>query len=127
MASDEGYIRLSFQESMDLVPLASEDQTKTGVKRYMSTRAAWLPGSDLPNIYPPSSRGKHGAAFGGNVYSQGALATCRALAEAEDKRGLASNERLGIHVGYYSFRPYSGRHAGVFIITSYPWDGHQVA
>jgi len=106
---------------MDLIPLASEDQTKNGVKRYMSTRAAWLPGSDLPNIYPPSSRenGKHGAAFGGNVYSQGALATCRALAEAEDKRGLASHQRLGIHVGYYSFQPFSGRHVGVSIIT-YP-------
>lgn len=87
---------------MDLRQLPTEDPAKGGVTRYMATRAAWLPGSDLPNIVPYVGRGRHGAAFGGNVYSQGALATCRALAADEDKRGLANNERLGLHVSYDS-------------------------
>ena len=92
---------------MDLLKLPSGDSDKGTVKRYMGTRAAWLPGSDLPflsglaGLGKPFAKVKHGAAFGGNVYSQGALATCRALAEEEEKKGLANTERLGLHVSYH--------------------------
>lgn len=103
MEPDQEYSRLTFQESMDLIQLPSADAGKTGVRKYMGTRAPWLPGNELPNVSLVVGSKKHGAAFGGNVYSQAALATCRALAEAEDKKGLVNSQRLGLHVSSFPF------------------------
>ena len=75
------------------------------LRRYMGTRAAWLPGADLGDVNVPSIRtGKkmpgHNAAFGGHVYAQGALAMCRAQADAEKTKGT---KHLGLHVCEFPF------------------------
>ncbi len=103
--------RLAFQEQMEIVKLppstAAKQSAQDGegeVRRYMGKRAAWLPGAgDIPatGFY---GRGKpmpraHTAAYGGHVYSQSALAVCRAWREEEDRRGVKEEERLGLHVG----------------------------
>jgi hypothetical protein len=96
--------RLPFHEQLKLVELPTETGNEYG-KRYMSTRKAYLPGEEL-EVHADSVReGKnversHTAAYGGQVYAQSALATCRALAEDEKQRGVDSSKRLGLHVGY---------------------------
>lgn len=105
MASGQtrGDYRLPFSEQLNLVELPTET-SKESVKRYMSTRKAYLPGEEL-EVHADSVReGKkversHTAAYGGQVYAQSALATCRALAENEKKRGVGSSKHLGLHVG----------------------------
>ena len=91
--------RQTFQEAMELVSLPSADQTK----RYMSVRAPWLPGSDIPQLREHIGLGKvfpamPFAAFGGHVYAQSGLAVCRAVEELESSRGINSKRRLGLHV-----------------------------
>jgi hypothetical protein len=99
--------RLSFQEAMDIVELPAQsghESNSKPMKRYMGTRAAWLPGSDLPlnaTSAPegmPSKPPTYKAAFGGQVYAQSALATCRALVDAQKKKGVKDPNRLGLHV-----------------------------
>jgi hypothetical protein len=80
------------QEALNLVKLPSEGQAR----RFMSTRAAYLPGSDYTAEYAHLSA--HKAAFGGHVYAQAALAVARAWREMEDEKGSRSSERLDIHV-----------------------------
>jgi hypothetical protein len=99
MPSDDD-TRQSFQEAMALVELSAKEGG-AAAKRFMGTRAAWLPGSDImpqdPEQAQASHRG-HTAAYGGHVYTQSGLAVCRAWKELEDKRGVKDSERLGIHV-----------------------------
>lgn len=109
--TDDG--RLSFQEMIDLVDLPSGgESTNTSVKRYMGTRAAWLPGSDISINADSIQEGKsvpalHKAAFGGHVYAQATLAICRTLVQAQEKKGVKGSAPPGLHVrGHFS--PMSG-------------------
>jgi hypothetical protein len=97
--------RLSFQETMDLVELpASGENNNRSVVRYMGTRAAWLPGSDLSvSVQSIRAGGKpvvsaHKAAFGGQVYAQAALSMCRALQDSQKQKGAKATTKLGLHV-----------------------------
>ncbi|KAK4669019.1 uncharacterized protein QC764_700580 [Podospora pseudoanserina] len=90
--------RLSFQEQLELVKLPREGQAH----RYISTRSAYLPGSDF-------AKGKelpsfHSAAFGGHVYAQAGLAAYRAWRETEKEKGVPEHARLDIHTinGYFT-------------------------
>ncbi|KAK0609762.1 thioesterase-like superfamily-domain-containing protein [Bombardia bombarda] len=104
--------RLSFQEMMHLVKLPPVPDSGSGSgsesgppppHRYMSTRAAYIPGAfdfgvadDVPRV--------HNAAFGGHVYAQAGLAACRAWSEIEDGKGVNKSEKLGLHTihGYFT-------------------------
>ncbi|EPE06391.1 acyl- thioesterase ii [Ophiostoma piceae UAMH 11346] len=93
--------RLTYQEAMALSPLLPT--TPGGNARFMSRRAAWLPGSDLHEeldnlkkqgiVFPP-----HTAAFGGHVYAQAAHAVCETLGST------ISKSNLGLHTihGYFT-------------------------
>ncbi|KAK7959520.1 Acyl-coenzyme A thioesterase 8 [Apiospora aurea] len=107
--------RLSFQEYMQLVELPAPSQpygSQHGVqqpKRYMSQRASWMPGIDLPSPMREQMTFK-GAAYGGHVYSQSGLAASKAFAEMReelDKQGKGKQFKgkvFGIHTihGYFS-------------------------
>ncbi|KAK7964227.1 Thioesterase/thiol ester dehydrase-isomerase [Apiospora saccharicola] len=107
--------RLSFQEYMQLVELPQPSQpygNQNGVqqpKRYMSQRASWMPGIDLPSPMREQMAFK-GAAYGGHVYSQSGLAASKAFAEIReklDKQGKGKQYKgkvFGIHTihGYFS-------------------------
>lgn len=95
--------RQSFQEMAELVELPSGSGGSGSVRRYLGTRAAWLPGSDLftdaksvhegfRNVMP------HKAAFGGHVYAQAALAMCRAMAATRTENGVNASTTPGLHV-----------------------------
>ncbi|KAL2142562.1 hypothetical protein VTI28DRAFT_1065 [Corynascus sepedonium] len=89
---------LPLQEALHLVKLAPEG----GSRRYMGTRAAYLPGGDIaPEKGIPLL---HKAAFGGHVYGQGAWAVARTQRELEDEAGRKPSERLGLHTihGYFT-------------------------
>jgi hypothetical protein len=110
--------RLAFHENMELVsvPAASETRAPTAVSRFMSTRAAWLPGSDLKRLLLPAVEDQPEtvderpaiakrpmAAYGGHVYAQSALAACKVVEEDEKQRGVSNADgRLGLHVGILS-------------------------
>jgi hypothetical protein len=99
--------RLTFQEQLELVELPVAENSHQSLKRYMSTRQAWLPGVELEVNFDSAREGKtvdrtHLAAYGGQVYAQGALATCRALADDEKARGVEKSRKLGLHVGSFS-------------------------
>ena len=89
-----------------MVPLAPRGSTK----RYMSVRAPWFAGSDIPQIKDLAGRGKPliavpVGAHGGHVYSQAGLAVCQALADSARERGLAvssGDRKLGLHVRDHS-------------------------
>jgi hypothetical protein len=104
----DGHGRLSFQEMIELVELPSDGQGTSGsVKRYMGTRAAWLPGSDLMINVQSVREGKeapnpHKAAYGGHVYAQAALAMCRAMSVPQETKGIEKTSALGLHVCSYS-------------------------
>ncbi|KAK4131541.1 Thioesterase/thiol ester dehydrase-isomerase [Trichocladium antarcticum] len=89
---------LPLQEALDLVRLPPVG----GARRFMATRAAYLPGSD----YPPEKEMPvmHTAAFGGHVYGQAALAVSRAWRELEDEKGTKPSDRLDLHTihGYFT-------------------------
>lgn len=85
---------LPLQETLQLVKLPREGE----VRRFMGTRAAYLPGSDFTDDEIPML---HKAAFGGHVYGQSALAVCRAWKELEDEKGAKPSERLDLHVSLY--------------------------
>ncbi|KAJ9150766.1 Acyl-thioesterase [Pleurostoma richardsiae] len=105
--------RLAFHENMELVsvPAASETRAPTAVSRFMSTRAAWLPGSDLKRLLLPAVEdqpetvderpaiaNRPMAAYGGHVYAQSALAACKVVEEDEKQRGVSNADgRLGLH------------------------------
>ncbi|KAK8029991.1 hypothetical protein PG993_011282 [Apiospora rasikravindrae] len=107
--------RLSFQEYMQLVELPPSSQpygSQHGAqqpKRYMSQRASWMPGIDLPSPMREQVTFK-GAAYGGHVYSQSGLAASKAFAEMReklDKQGKGKQFKgkvFGIHTihGYFS-------------------------
>ena len=97
MASQDADLRLTFQESMALAQLQDKGPANNTQKRYMGTRPAWLPGSDLPDLILATGK-SHGAAYGGHVYVQSSLAICRALTEDEEQRGVSADEKLGLHV-----------------------------
>ncbi|KAK4039400.1 thioesterase-like superfamily-domain-containing protein [Parachaetomium inaequale] len=94
----DGVPPLPLQEALHLVKLPSAGEAR----RFMGTRAAYLPGSDftadsgMPNT--------HTAAFGGHVYAQAALAAARAWRELEDEKGAKPGERLDLHTihGYFT-------------------------
>ncbi|KAK1831458.1 acyl-thioesterase [Podospora conica] len=98
--------RLSFQEVFELVKLPPAGSDKTE-QRFMSKRAAYVPGADLPQSLPRP----HKAAFGGHVYGQAALAVSRTLRELEDQKGTKPSERLGFHSihGYFTSMGYKDR------------------
>ena len=96
MAEEKGR-RLSYQEAMDLMRLPSGSTPQGPVQRFMSTRAAFLPGSDLTSDVPR----RYKAAYGGNVYAQAGLAACRAWRQLEDEKATEPSERLGLHVCRY--------------------------
>ncbi|KAK4227763.1 thioesterase-like superfamily-domain-containing protein [Podospora fimiseda] len=83
--------RLSFQEQMELIKLPSD----SSAKKYMSTRSAYMPGSDFTKDKELPSF--HKAAFGGCVYGQAALAALRAQRELEAEEGRKPSDRLDIH------------------------------
>lgn len=80
------------QEALELVKLPREGE----VRRFMSTRGAYLPGSDFTE--DKEMPVMHKAAFGGHVYAQAALAASRTWRELEDERGAKPFERLDLHV-----------------------------
>ncbi|KAL2158137.1 hypothetical protein VTH06DRAFT_4705, partial [Thermothelomyces fergusii] len=82
---------LTLQEALNLIKLASEGESR----RYMGTRAAYLPGADISPDKGISSL--HKAAFGGHVYGQAALAVARTQRELEDETGRKPSERLNLH------------------------------
>ncbi len=94
--------RLTFQEALELIPLPSQGHSR----RYSSTRAAFLPASDIPLTEDLVGPGKPlalwpTAAFGGHVYAQAGLAVCRALQELDDGQTEGAKGRLkklGLHV-----------------------------
>lgn len=105
---------------MDLVPLppksggSPEHPTGSGsgasdqtIRRYMSTRAAWVLSLDLGPLPEPAGESSNGdralsipkAAFGGHVYSQSGLAACLAVEEDEMEKGKpAADVKTGLHV-----------------------------
>lgn len=85
--------RLSFQEVLELVKLPPAASDSTG-QQWMSTRAAFVPGADLPKLLPRP----HKAAYGGHVYGQAALAVSKTLKKLDDRKGTKPSERLGFHV-----------------------------
>lgn len=97
--------RLTFQEQMKLTALPDITRDGVVVKRYMSRRAAWYPGCDLP---PSVKEGlgpenpmpfRNSAAFGGHVYSQAGLAASRALrADQGGSAGGPPSKQPCIHV-----------------------------
>ena len=90
----DGEPPLPLQEALHLVKLPSAGEAR----RFMGTRAAYLPGSDFTaDSGMPST---HTAAFGGHVYAQAALAAARAWRELEDERGAKPGERLDLHVRF---------------------------
>jgi hypothetical protein len=100
--------RLPFQEAMDLVKVPFKPVPQGPLQRFMATRAAYLPGSDLS---PEQLPRLHKAAFGGHVYAQAGLAVCRAWRELEDRKGAKASERLDLHVcceGTPVFQPCPG-------------------
>ena len=90
----DGVPRLSFQEQFELIRLPPDG----AARKYMSTRSAYVPGSDL--IADKEMPTAHKAAFGGHVYGQAALVALRAQREAETAAGKKSLERQDIHVSY---------------------------
>ncbi|KAL2189242.1 Thioesterase/thiol ester dehydrase-isomerase [Thermothelomyces heterothallicus CBS 203.75] len=97
MPSDDKTL-LPLQEALNLVKLAPEGDSR----RYMGTRAAYVPGSDIsPDKGMVST---HKAAFGGHVYGQAALAAARTQRELEDETGRKPSERLSLHTihGYFT-------------------------
>lgn len=91
--------RLVFQENMRLVALPDKTADGRAVKRYMSQRAPWVPGIDLPKGLRGAMRFR-GAAFGGHVYCQSGLAASRAFAETRPVSGQPTQDprSFGIHV-----------------------------
>jgi hypothetical protein len=89
---------------VELIELPSgSESTSSPVKRYLGTRAAWLPGSDLFTNVDSVRAAKpvpmaHKAAFGGHVYAQAALAMCRAKADARTDNGVKRSATPGLHV-----------------------------
>jgi hypothetical protein len=88
------------QEALELVKLPSVGEAR----RFMGTRAAYLPGSDFSMEDSPTF---HKSAFGGHVYAQAALAAARAWRELEDEKGTTPAQRLDLHVGLPPSRPNS--------------------
>lgn len=82
---------LPLHEALELVKLPPAGE----VRRFMATRAAYLPGSDFTDKEIPVM---HKAAFGGHVYGQAALAVSRTWRELEDEKGAKPSERLDLHV-----------------------------
>lgn len=95
--------RQSFQEMVELVELPSGSAGDSSVKRYLGTRAAWVPGSDLFTTIQSIRDGDRAitpykAAFGGHVYAQSALAVCRAMAAAWTEKGAKTSALPDVHV-----------------------------
>ncbi|KAH6839556.1 thioesterase-like superfamily-domain-containing protein [Chaetomium sp. MPI-CAGE-AT-0009] len=97
MPSDRGS-QQPLQEALDLAKLPSSGEAR----RFMGTRAAYLPGSDF--MTDGDAPVFHKAAFGGHVYAQSALAAVRAWRELEDEKGAKPAERLDLHTihGYFT-------------------------
>lgn len=83
---------LPLQQALEIVKLPAQGEAR----RFLGTRAAYLPGSDYTADKGMPS--PHKAAFGGHVYAQAALAAARACRELEDERGAKPEERLELHV-----------------------------
>lgn len=89
--------RLTLQESLELIPVDAPGQ---GGVRYMSTRPAWVPGSDLPwETLPVQTDAAqfHSATYGAHVYAMSAAAILKAVADGQGAPG-ATNPELGLHV-----------------------------
>jgi hypothetical protein len=95
--------RLTFQEQFKLVELPGGLREGRTARRFMSQRAAYVPGSDLPIPRGSTPGGLqsfiHKAAFGGHVYSQAGLAASKtfALNRANTSDATTLNT-FGIHV-----------------------------
>ncbi|QBZ62025.1 hypothetical protein PoMZ_10899 [Pyricularia oryzae] len=111
--------RLSFQEIMELteLPVDAEAAQRGVVRRFMSRRPAWLPGSDIERIEELCGEGKpfwHAplASFGGHVYAQSGMAAARVV-DAEEKAGPSDERqrRRGVHTvhGYFTTFVFSDR------------------
>ncbi|KAK3296483.1 thioesterase-like superfamily-domain-containing protein [Chaetomium fimeti] len=89
---------LPLQEALDFIKLPSTGEAR----RFIGTRAAYLPGSDF--MVDGESPTFHKAAFGGHVYAQAAMAAARAWREVEDEKGTKPAERLDLHTihGYFT-------------------------
>lgn len=81
--------RLSLQESLELIRV---DNPGSETARYMSTRPAWVPGSDLPWDQTPVGEMVHTATYGAHVYAMAAAAVLRAAAEG------GGSDEMGLHV-----------------------------
>jgi hypothetical protein len=99
--------RLIFQEQMRLAPLPDRFVDEKLIKRYMSERAPWMPGADLPfgkdQFGPGKTAPIRPRAYGGHVYSQSGLAASRTFAEtyATSTNGN-SKKQFGIHVSFFA-------------------------
>ncbi|KAH9897273.1 acyl-thioesterase [Xylariomycetidae sp. FL2044] len=105
--------RLTFQEAMSLAPLQPQTGGDKSIKRFISQRAAWIPGSDLTGLVAPEDRGPGKAvpfrpsklAYGGHVFSQAGMAATRAFADAQSASGSGKKgKQFGLHTihGYFS-------------------------
>lgn len=97
--------RLTLQESLELIRVDAPGQDAA---RYMSTRPAWIPGSDLPwDQLPVQSDATqfHTATYGAHVYAMSAAAILKAVADGQGAPG-ATNPELGLHV---SLTPFPGK------------------
>ena len=72
------------------------------VRRYMSTRPAWVPGGDIQGADepPPGLPKRTGFAFGGNVYAQSGHVACQAIADELGLRSTEQESTLGLHVSH---------------------------
>ncbi|KAH8664187.1 thioesterase-like superfamily-domain-containing protein [Xylariales sp. PMI_506] len=105
--------RLTFQQQMQLDALPDRMGDGKVVRRFISRRAAFVPGEDLPFPQGGYGRGdppplKSNIAFGGHVYSQAGLAASRALATMMREQGSTnvenSKKQFAIHTihGYFT-------------------------
>ena len=118
--------RLTLQESLELVRVETPRQYDV---RYMSTRPAWVPGSDLPwDQLPVQSDATqfHTATYGAHVYAMSAAAILKAVADGQDAPG-ATNLELGLHVICPSRRSTEGDEALLTSLSPYKAASHPAA
>ncbi|SPO03107.1 uncharacterized protein DNG_05789 [Cephalotrichum gorgonifer] len=91
--------RLTLNDSLELIPISLGPDTSV----YMSTRAAWVPGGDLPwgDLPGDLPLPLHTATYGAHVYAMAGAAVLRSAAAARESAGVSGNGEgssvLGLH------------------------------
>ncbi|KAI0538066.1 thioesterase-like superfamily-domain-containing protein [Xylaria digitata] len=112
----KGYGRLTYQEAMSVISLSDKVAGDGGIiRRYMSRRSAWIPGSDFVplateqgiNSFKPATN-----TYGGHVYSQAGLAASLSVGSMQKAvNSGGQGKRVGIHTihGFFSEAGHSDR------------------